>query len=84
MAYIDLDFEDALQEKFNAGRRKYRSNGSGFIGDPLEELFCEMLDAYHYTVQLEQSGVELPGMRTTFRNIAMMLQERRRELTRRI
>lgn len=83
--YIDMDFEDALQRKWESGLRKHRKAGQqAFTGDPSEELFQELLDAIHYTQILEADGVELPGYRTTLRNMALTLQNRRRELKRRI
>jgi hypothetical protein len=82
--YIDLDYEEALQLKFESGKRKHRKSGTAFSGDPTEELFEELLDAYHYIVEIESSGASLPGYRTTVRNMALNLQSRRRELKRRI
>lgn len=81
--YIDMDFDDALQAKWDAGLRTHRqSPEERFCGDPVEELFQELLDATSYVRVLEEEGVELPGFRTTLRNMAISLQLRKRELHR--
>lgn len=83
--YIAMDLETALQTKWESGKRKHRTpNKKGFHGDPVEELFQEFLDAINYIIVLESQGVELPGYRTTCRNMALALQQRERELRRRI
>jgi hypothetical protein len=83
--YIDLDIEDALKKKWIAGAKEHRKPGQiGFQGDAAAELFEECLDAINLVDVLESRGVELPGFKTTFRNMAFTLQARERELRRRI
>lgn len=83
MRYIDMDYNEALQRKFESGKEKHRTEGAvEFAGDPVEELFQELLDAYHYVVEMENYGVLLPGYRTIFKNMALDLQQRKRELSR--
>lgn len=82
--YIAMDLETALQEKWEAGKKEHRQGKKGFQGDAVEELFQECLDAINLTIVLESQGVELPGYRTTFRNMALALQARERELRRRV
>ena len=80
-----MDLEKALITKWNAGIKEHRRDGRvGFQGDPVEELFQECLDAINLTGVLESHGVELPGFMTTFRNMALTLQAREKELRRRI
>lgn len=79
--YIDMEFEEALQRKWESGKAKHRQGSRDFAGDPVEELFQELLDAFHYVLVLENRGADLPGYRTTFKNMALNLQARRRELT---
>ena len=82
--YIAMDLETALQAKWDAGKKEHRNGAKGFHGDPVEELFQEFLDAINSIIVLESQGVELPGYRTTCRNMALALQQRERELRRRI
>lgn len=84
--YIQMPFEDALQAKYEAGKTKYGRKAGRFHSEHglAEELFQELLDAYAYVVELEKDGPELPGYRTTLKNMALNLQSRERELRRRI
>ncbi len=79
-----MDYEEALIAKYESGKKKHRKKDAKWEGDPVEELYEELLDAYHYVLVLENAGVDLPGYRTTFRNMALNLKSRNRELTRRI
>jgi hypothetical protein len=82
--YIDLDLEDALSQKWIEGAKEHRKPGQiGFQGDPFEELYQELLDSINLTAVVEQKGAELPGFHTTFRNMALTLQAREKELRRR-
>lgn len=81
MRYIDMEFEEALQRKWESGKVKHRKGEREFTGDPVEELFQELLDAFHYVLELENRGANLAGYRTTFRNMALNLQSRKRELS---
>lgn len=80
--YIDMDYEEALKLKFESGKAKHRkSGGAKFEGDAISELYEELLDCFHYTVAAEAADPDiLPGFRTTFRSMALTLQNRRREL----
>ena len=80
MRYIDMNWDAALDKKYENGKKKHRrfaENKQQFSGDLLDELFQELLDGYSYTVELESKGVELPGFRTTLKNMALTLQQRR-------
>ncbi len=79
-----MDLDVALATKWEAGKLEHRNGQKGFQGDAVEELFQEMLDSINLTRVLESQGVELPGFRTTFKNIAATLQARERELRKRI
>lgn len=81
--YIDMDLNDALELKYQEGMKKHRKQASDKFqnDDVAEELFQELLDAIHYTIELESRGPQLPGFRTTLKNMAMNLQQRRKELT---
>lgn len=80
-----MDLQDALEAKWAAGVREHRKRGEKtFQGDPCEELFEELLDALNYVTTMEDSGVELPGFRTTLKNMAVTLQAREKELRKRI
>lgn len=83
--YIAMDLQDALEAKWAAGVREHRRKGeSSFVGDPCEELYQEFLDAINIVSVLEDSGVEMPGFRTTLKNMALTVQARERELRKRI
>jgi len=80
-----MDLEDALSQKWIEGAKEHRKPGEiGFQGDWVEELFQELLDAINLTAVGEEKGAELPGFKTTFRNMALTLQAREKELRRRI
>jgi len=51
-----MPIEDAVEHKFNAGMSEYRKPGEPFQGDPLLELFDELLDAYSYCAEAEKQG----------------------------
>lgn len=77
--YIHLDFTDACDLKWAHGAKEHRKKpGDGFTGDPVEELFQEFLDGVNLVSEIERRGGELPGFRTTLRNMGLTLQEMRR------
>lgn len=78
--YIDMPLPAALKLKFDDGAAKHRDKpADGFTGDPVAELFEEFLDAYHYTVAVEKTGVELPlGWKGQFIQMALILQRLRK------
>ena len=53
---IDGDFDELRKLKWEAGMVEHRTPGTdGFVGDPVEELAAEMIDAANYLdVMLEQ------------------------------
>lgn len=79
-----MDLETALTDKWESGKQHHRHGEKTFQGDACEELFQELLDCIHYVNVLEGQGVELPGYKTTFRNMALALQQRQNELRRRL
>lgn len=71
MKLIDLDFDEAAAIKHECGRQKYRAQGEGtFVGEPLPELFEELLDAVNYAQEAEKQGIALPGVVRDLRDIA--------------
>jgi|2_EtaG_2_1085320.scaffolds.fasta_scaffold45037_2 hypothetical protein len=53
---VSMPLQDAVEHKFEAGRAKYRKPGEPFQGDPLLELFDDLLDSYAYCAEVERSG----------------------------
>jgi hypothetical protein len=51
-----MPIQEAVSHKFEAGRAEYRKPGEPFVGDPLLELFDELLDSYSYCKEAEKSG----------------------------
>jgi len=90
MKRIEMELDEALAEKWNAGEQRYRGNGEdldGFVGDPFEELFDELLDAILYSRVLRTDSLirrdrwqcaELFRMEGEFINMTGILQEMRR------
>ncbi len=73
--FIDLPIKEALQQKFERGKTKHRIAGSmEFAGDPLEELFEEMLDSIHYCDEALKRGIDLEHRRRQFVSTALELQ----------
>ncbi len=86
--YIDMDFEAALELKYQSGLAKHRQKpGDSFTGDPCAELFEELLDGIHYVIEIENSSqgaaAAIAGYRTTLKNLALNLQSRKAELRKR-
>jgi hypothetical protein len=53
---IDLPTDEARAIKWQRGREKY---GPDFVGDPLEELDAELLDAINYAEEAARRGVKM-------------------------
>ncbi len=75
---ISLPLTEALKVKFERGRAARGAVEGEFVGDPICELFEEMLDAWHYCkearkVQDEHSET-LFGYQTKFAGVALELQ----------
>lgn len=56
--YILLPLAEARRIKWQKGRDKY---GPKFVGDPLEQLDEELLDAMNYVQEFESRGYTLRG-----------------------
>lgn len=66
--------EDACRAKWEAGRRLY---GAEFVGDPLEELYGEYLDALNYFDELDRRGLlseDLVYARLSTRRLAELVR----------
>lgn len=68
---IDLSIPEARAAKMAAGREKY---GPEFVGDPLEELDSELIDAMNYCAEAEGRGVYLPGMQDALRALCVQVR----------
>lgn len=68
---ISMPIAEARQVKWAAGRVKF---GPEFVGDPLEELDSELIDAMNYVEEAERRGLYLPGLQDSLR--AMCVQVR--------
>jgi hypothetical protein len=69
---IELPITRACIEKWNAGRANH---GAEFEGDPLEELFGELIDAINYADQAELEGFDVGRIRAELFNCATEVQE---------
>ena len=60
-SWIELPVVRACIEKWNRGREKH---GPVFVGDPLAELYAELIDAVNYEneARLENPTVQLDGL----------------------
>jgi hypothetical protein len=59
-------------EKWNAGRA---AHGPEFQGNPLDELYGEVLDALNYCEQAELEGIDMGGIWDDLLSIARQVQE---------
>lgn len=46
------------RERWESGRREHRTNGGGFVGDPLREALEEAVDGLNYCDELQARGAE--------------------------
>lgn len=79
--YIEMPFKDALELKYARGKQKHRQAGNEleFHGNPLDELFCEMLDGIHYCDEAAKLGFNLEHRKRQFLSTALELQGMWRE-----
>jgi len=68
---IDLSIDEAARLKWEAGRRKH---GAEFVGDPVEELFAELIDGLNYCDEARRQGVDLGEVPQTLRHLAGAVQ----------
>jgi hypothetical protein len=72
-----LPLRVAQEVKWQRGRAQY--GGEGFQGDPLEELFLEMLDALNYCEECMSRGMDLAGayrdIRRTARRVRRLMRQ---------
>lgn len=68
---IELPVTRACIEKWIAGRA---DKGPEFVGDPLEELFGELVDAINYADQAEIEGFNVGEIRASLWNLANDVQ----------
>lgn len=64
---IDLPIDQARAAKWQRGRQKY--GGESFVGDPLEELDGELLDAMNYAAEAARSGFPMAGIPEDLRRL---------------
>lgn len=68
---IDMPIAEARAAKMAAGRVKY---GPEFVGDPLEELDSELIDAMNYCAEAEGRGVVLCGLQDNLRRMSVQVR----------
>ena len=66
MRLIDLPTDQAKKIKWAEGQKKY---GPTFVGDPLEQLDSELIDALNYIDEAERRGISLPGFADNIRDM---------------
>jgi hypothetical protein len=71
--YIKLPIKEALDLKYADGVLSHR-NSTEFDGDPMEELFQEMLDSMHYCDELKKRGIDYEHRRRQFLSTALETQ----------
>jgi len=61
-----LSVKDAKAAKWREGRLKYGEAGDHaagkFVGDPVEHLYSELIDALNYADEAKRQGVEMPSV----------------------
>lgn len=74
---IDLPIEQAKHIKWQAGRKKYGAEGDHFkgkfVGDPIEHLYDELIDALNYADEAERQGVNIGVVRPELLRVAEMV-----------
>ena len=71
---IELPLNEARERKYERGKIQHRMGKAGFVGDPLQELFEECLDAVTYIDELSERGFDLKHGRAAFVATALELQ----------
>jgi hypothetical protein len=66
MRLIDLPTDQAKKKKWAEGQKKY---GPTFVGDPLEQLDSELIDALNDIDEAERRGISLPGFADNIRDM---------------
>jgi hypothetical protein len=61
MRYLDLPFEEAFNQKWADGVKRHRTGQTSFQGDKVDELFQELIDGFHYSREIRESGIILPN-----------------------
>jgi hypothetical protein len=76
MDLIELSIDEARRLKYEVGRQEHRAKRGGdeFVGDPLKELFDELLDAMNYVDECERRGLLLSSMGSHLRGLAERVQ----------
>ena len=69
---LDLPITRACAEKWHRGRLKFRG---AFQGNPLEELFSELVDGVNYADQALLEGFDMEHIRETLINLAEDVRE---------
>jgi len=69
---IDLTIGEAARLKWEAGQRKH---GTEFVGDPVEELFAELIDGLNYCDEARRQGVDLGEVPQALRHLADVVQQ---------
>ena len=63
---MDLSIDEARHEKWRLGREKY---GPVFVGDPLEQLDAELIDALNYADEAERRGIPIAEVAEDLRQL---------------
>lgn len=71
---IELPIVRACIEKWNKGRANY---GAKFEGNPLDELFAELIDAINYCEQCELHGIDLDDTKDCLMSLANDVRDKR-------
>ncbi len=69
---IEMPIRKAMRLKWDAGRLVY--GGAGFIGDPVEELYAELIDALNYCDEAQRQGHDLVSVRRQLQAMAVDVQ----------
>ena len=70
----NLTVDEAMWAKWQAGRQKY---GEEFVGDPIQELYAEYIDALNYFNEIERRGLltaDLVYARLSTRRLAELVR----------
>ncbi len=74
----ELSIDEARREKWRVGREKY---GRQFVGDPLEELDSELIDAMNYVDEAERQGlIDAGKAREWLIDLRMLCEQVRAEM----